>query len=158
MSFPCDVAPLIQPMDRGIIECFRRIYRKKLVETLMPLPNCNTKDDVVTNHNDLILWDCCRMIQDAWSNAKNVILIKAWGELLKYESEQDEDDITIMGKSIAECQWCNRAGVKNWFEFDNINKMFMKVYIDEVIRDCKNNTLYQVNIDIVDDEAGPSHS
>jgi hypothetical protein len=61
----------MQPMDCGIIECFQRMYIKELVETLIPLPHSRTQNDVVSNHKDLIMWDCCRMIQDSWSYIEN---------------------------------------------------------------------------------------
>lgn len=151
-TFPHHVTPLIQPMDRGIIRCFKRMYRKELVETIMPLVTSNMLDNAILNHKDLIMWDCCRMIRDAWSNVENTILENAWGKLLMEKDDQKKfGDISIIKKDIKEtvsllhqlpgCQRCNTVGVKNWYEIDNEEKIFMKLCTDEVLRDFKNNAL-----------------
>ncbi|XP_060819672.1 jerky protein homolog-like [Bombus pascuorum] len=150
MSFPCYVTPLVQPMDCGIIECFKRMYRKELLQTIKPLPTCCTQEDAVSNHKLLTMWDCCRMVQDAWMKVENTILKKAWGKLLKKEGEQNfreriiETDIgeTVeLLHKLPGCQRCNTIDVKNWYEIDNEEKMLMKIYTDEVLGDFENNAL-----------------
>jgi hypothetical protein len=58
MSPPLDVTPLRQPMNCGIIVCFKQKYRKELVKTLMPLPICNTEKKLINIHKELNMWDC----------------------------------------------------------------------------------------------------
>ncbi|XP_043591834.1 jerky protein homolog-like [Bombus pyrosoma] len=149
--FPYHGTPLIQPTDCGIMECFKRMYRKELVETIMPLPIYYTQEEAVSNHKGLIMWDCCRMVQDAWSNVEDTILEKAWGKLLKEKDEQnfrerqiieaDIDKTVALLHELPGCQWCNTVDVKSWYEIDSEEKMFMKVCTDEVLRDFENNAL-----------------
>ncbi|XP_033314511.1 jerky protein homolog-like [Bombus bifarius] len=168
MSFPFKAAPLIQPMDRGIIACFKRKYRKELLETLMPLPICNTEQEVIDNHKQLTLRDCCRIVHDAWSSVNEVILKNAWDILLKNKSERSAEDLETIKKDVDEtvallhrlpgCEGCNRKGVVSWFQIDETDDTVMTICTDEVLQDFEYNPLNQVNIGTVDEEDEPSHS
>jgi hypothetical protein len=151
MCFPCYVTPLIQPMDCGIIECFKRTYRKELLKTLIPLSAYYTQEETVSNQKLLTMWDCCRMIRNAWTKVEDTILKEAWDKIFKGEDEQNFRERLIIEPDISEIvellhalpghQWCKAIDVKNWFEIDNEEKMFMKQYTEEVLRDFENNTL-----------------
>ncbi|XP_060819667.1 tigger transposable element-derived protein 2-like [Bombus pascuorum] len=167
ITFPYNVAALIEPMECGIIECFRGMYRKELLETLMPLPNCNTQDNVAKNHYDLILWDCCRMIHNAWSNVNSAVMLKAWNQIVKTETRKCAK--IVIAKNIARnakeifdllmklpgCQSCLKDHVKNWYQLDNLDTMVMKVYSDIVLRDFRKEITEKSKY-TVDNEAGTS--
>ncbi|XP_043604782.1 tigger transposable element-derived protein 2-like [Bombus pyrosoma] len=83
--FPCDVTPLIEPMDHGIITCFKRKYRKELMKTFMPLPIYNKEEEVIELYKELSMWYCCRIVHVAWSYVDDAIMINAWDSLLKHK-------------------------------------------------------------------------
>jgi hypothetical protein len=167
VAFPYNFAPLVEPMECGIIRYFKGMYRKELLQTLMPLPNCNTQDIVAKLHKDLILWDCCCMIQNAWSNVKNVVMIKAWDQILQSNIKsfskaviarniaQNVKDILKLLRRLPGYQGCTKDHVKHWFQHDNLSTIVMKVYNDIVIRDFRKEILKESKY-LVDDEAGPS--
>ncbi|XP_043591771.1 jerky protein homolog-like [Bombus pyrosoma] len=166
MSPPYDVTELIQPMNCGIIACFKRKYRKELVKALMPLPTFNTGREVIDLHEELNAWDCCRIVRDAWSYVDCVTMTMAWRNLLKFEHKlrvdfsgninNDVSETVELLHSLPGCEGCDPSSAINWFTIDNIRNIISKLHTDEVIRAFKNKTLYDEDIDSVDDEAGPS--
>jgi hypothetical protein len=142
----------IQPIDRGIIPCFKRMYRKELLETLIPIGLYYTMVDVIDNHNTLIMWDCCRMVRDAWSDVNNRILKRGWDVLLGRVSEPEVDLSLLREKDATAAQaslirlrgykCCDRDDVLKWFEIENKRNIFITIFTDEVVRNFKNNTLH----------------
>jgi len=53
-------------MDQGVIEKFKRMYRKQMLRRL--LLNEGTEESVVTFSKLLNLKHCCYMAADAWDN------------------------------------------------------------------------------------------
>ncbi|XP_043604800.1 jerky protein homolog-like [Bombus pyrosoma] len=119
MYFSFDATSLIQPMDHGIIACFKRMYRKELLKAIIPLPYYHTEDELIINHDKLEFRDCCRIMRDAWLNVNNAILKNAWNKLLKHESEESAEDLQIIERDIDEtlqllhglpgCEGCDRV-------------------------------------------------
>jgi hypothetical protein len=74
-------------------------------------------------------------------------------------AKEAKPDISKTCQSLSKtpgCKSCDEDDVKKWFQVDKIDKIVMKVYTDEAIRDFESNTMGE---DIVDDvEAEPSHS
>ncbi|XP_033367141.1 jerky protein homolog-like [Bombus vosnesenskii] len=128
MYFALDVTPLIQPMDHEVIACFKRIYRKNLLKTIMPISDYRTADEVVINHDKLEFRDCCRIMRDAWLNVNKVILENAWNKLLRREDNKSMENIEIIERDIDETlqllqrlpeyEGCDRVSVICWFESD----------------------------------------
>ncbi|XP_043591761.1 tigger transposable element-derived protein 2-like [Bombus pyrosoma] len=168
MSTPLDVTHFIQPMNCGIITCFKRKYRKELVKALMPLPRYNTRSEVIDIYEELNAWDCCCIMRDAWSYVEDEIMEIAWNVILKYEFRLNMDFTPNVCNDVGEtvellhslpgCERCDSSSVHNWFLIDNIRNIITKVYTDKVIRDFQNKTLYEGYIDTVDDGADPSYA
>lgn len=120
------------------------------------------------NHKKLNLWDSCRMAHDAWSYVNNAILKSGWDILFGHESirceevlqilTQDADKAVELLHTLPGCERYNATGVLNWFKIENIRDIVMKICTVEVLRYFENDTIDQVNIDIVEDEVGPFHS
>jgi hypothetical protein len=168
-NFPFNVKELMQPMDRGIIACFKRMHRKELLETLMSLPLWYTGEELIDNHKKLTMWDCCRIIHDAWSSVDDEILKNVWdmldgsmdesmsafcSDLLK----KDVDEALALLHRLPGCEESDEDGVSKWFLIETISDILMTICSYEVFRDFKNNTLEQVNTGTVRDEDMPSHS
>jgi hypothetical protein len=165
ISIPHNVTRFIQPMNCGIITCFIRKYRRELAKTLESLPTCNTEDEVIDIHKDLSMWDCCCIVHTAWLKVDDVVIRNAWGTLLKCRNtyrdttKEEKHDVSKTCKSLSEipgCLSCDEDDVQKWFEVDKMDKIVMKVYTDEAIRDFESNTMGESIVDDV--EAEPSHS
>jgi hypothetical protein len=167
MSIPLNISPLRQPMNCGIISSFKRKYRTELAKTIASLSFRNTEENVIEVHEKLDMWDCCQIVQDAWSYVDDAILRNAWDNLLKreilwsgqYSIKMKHDAVKTLEllHSLSGCERCDEADVLNWFEIDDICDIIMKICTNEVVRDFENKTVVQVNTNF-DDEAGPSHS
>jgi D-lyxose ketol-isomerase len=107
------------------------------------------------------------MIQNAWSNVKKVVMIKAWDQLLQDKTNRlskiviarsiglTARDVLKLLRRLPGCQHCTEGNVKHWFQHDNLSTMVMDVYSDIVIRDFQKEILEESK-HLIDDEAGPS--
>lgn len=136
MSFPFDIPPDIQPMNDEVIACFKRMYRKELVITLMLLPAWNTEEEVIQTHKRLTLRDSCRMAHDAWSYVDNAMLKSGWYILFGHNPSCDEfiymlikdiKEITGYLHTLPGCKQCHEVCVLNWFKIESIHDIVMKV-------------------------------
>lgn len=83
LYLPPNVTSLIQPMDQGVIEATKRIYKRSLARRLL------LSDDevpVVQFMKGISLKDCCEMIANAWEKVTVSGLQKAWNNLIKIDT------------------------------------------------------------------------
>jgi hypothetical protein len=66
-------------MDQGVIETFKRLYRKELLRKL--LLTDKDEESVIKMYKKIDLKDECYMISSSWSELKNVTLERAWLKL-----------------------------------------------------------------------------
>ncbi|XP_060819666.1 jerky protein homolog-like [Bombus pascuorum] len=167
MTLPPNVSEHIQPINYGLIVYFKRKYREELAKILRPLPTCNTMKEVMELHATLNMWDCCRIVDDAWSRVEKAIIKRAWNKLLGHKMKRNvaankrRSDILRTVRLLHRIPgWrrCNTRNVAKWFEADCAHEKVIKVCTDEVLQDFETNALDQGDVDIVDDEAGPSYS
>ena len=64
MYFPPNVTALIQPMDQGVIEKLKRLYKKQILRRLLQVEN--DQESVVAFSKLLNLKDCCCMLAESW--------------------------------------------------------------------------------------------
>ena len=160
MHFECDAAPLIQPMDRGIIACFKRKFRIELLESFMRASSsisALTEEGLVYSYYQLEIDGCCYMAHNAWTNVKSPILENAWDKLLKDESEQSPEDSEIIKQDINEaleklnilpgCGKSDSIAIMNWFEADKKQDTDVQIDISNTLIDFIN-----TNIDTGTDE------
>ena len=166
---PFYASPLRQPMNRGIITCFKRKYRIEFLEAIRPISSEGiAKQNVINLYKDLDMWDCCRIVHDAWLSVDNATLTYAWEELLipkhiqsmKCTKSFDADirrAVQLLHK-LPGCEECEEKDVINWFRIESKYDTDMKVCDEEVLQKLENHILGQVNRDISGDEVGPSHA
>ncbi|XP_043263621.1 jerky protein homolog-like [Colletes gigas] len=95
--FPANVTSLIQPMDQGVIEKTKRLYRKNLLTKILLEENQN----VVQFVKHITLKDCCNIINETWISLTRDNLRNAWRKLLRdnevevpeRRSRDDEEEI-----------------------------------------------------------------
>nr|XP_033195751.1 jerky protein homolog-like [Bombus vancouverensis nearcticus] len=165
MSLPVNVSPLRQPMNCGIISCFKRKYRIELLKTAMPITVGGTEEDIIEVHKEISMWDCCRIVHDAWLSVEDAILTNSWDRLLTVRNvqsievtekwEAEINDVLGMLIDLPGCKECEEIDVFNWFSIENQYNIVQKKCVEEVLQEFKDNP---VNINIIDREAGPSRA
>ncbi|XP_043471596.1 jerky protein homolog-like [Leptopilina heterotoma] len=98
MFLPPNVTALIQPMDQGVIEKLKRLYRKNMLKSLLLLDD-NSEINVASFPKTLNLKHCCFMVADAWELLTEENLKRAWNKLLSLETDSEE---TIEAQNISE--------------------------------------------------------
>ena len=80
MYLSSNVTPLIQPMDQGVIEKMKRMYRKEMQRKLLILDE--SEEGVLSACKKFNIKDCCYMLRDAWKCLTQDNLSRAWKKFL----------------------------------------------------------------------------
>jgi len=145
MFFPPNVTSLIQPMDQGVIEKFKRMYRKQMLRRL--LLNESTEESVVAFSKLLNLKHCCYMAADAWDNLTEENLRNAWKKLwvtsMEFEAEGETDlnnldDFVDLFNEIPGFNDCNCDDAVDWLATDVNDLGYQILDSDEIISSLQN--------------------
>jgi hypothetical protein len=71
LFLPPNMSSLLQPMDQGVNECTKRLYRKKLLQKLLLADGSEESVTDFYKRNNL---ECAYMASDAWNNVKTITL------------------------------------------------------------------------------------
>ncbi|XP_053968717.1 jerky protein homolog-like [Anastrepha ludens] len=182
LFLPPNVTSLLQPMDQGIIECMKRLYKKQLLRKLL-LADENEEGTLIY-HKNINIKDCCYMVADAWTSVKAITLKRAWNKIngistqqqiqeekenaeLKNNEESDKDtdsmsteNLQNMITKVPGCSECNVEDIEDWLHSDSIDPGFQLLSDDEIIQSTKEES-YPVDTEDDNDstfelEAGPS--
>ena len=86
---PNVTSSLIQPMDQGVLECLKRIYRKSVLRELLS----QTETDMLTFLNKTDILRVIEKIAIAWDQISAEKIRKSWGQLIPIgEASVDEND------------------------------------------------------------------
>ncbi|GFT00658.1 jerky protein homolog-like [Trichonephila clavipes] len=124
---PPNVTPLLHPMDQGVLQKLKQIYRKQFLRTLI-------EDDTVslvvkikqTNMKDVVYWSA-----ESWENVTDQTLIKSRKKLwltLEYAENQPENDVTSLLQLVQKIPGCEEAGerdINEWMEEDGETAEFL---------------------------------
>ncbi|XP_050065139.1 jerky protein homolog-like [Aphis gossypii] len=145
MFFPPNVTSSIQPMDQGVIEKFKRMYRKQMLRRL--LLNEGTEESVVAFSKLLNLKHCCYMAADAWDNLTEENLRNAWKKLwvvsVEFEAEEETDlnnldDFVDLFNEIPGFNDCNYDDAVDWLATDVNDQGYQILDSDEIISSLRN--------------------
>ena len=89
---PANVTSLIQPMDQGVLESMKRIYRKTILKKLLEVD-----DDLIPHLKKINMLQVVEYISDAWNRVSVATLQNAWNSILQkkklpLESSEPLDD------------------------------------------------------------------
>ncbi|XP_044018036.1 jerky protein homolog-like [Aphidius gifuensis] len=169
MYFPPNVTSLIQPMDQGVIEKFKRMYRKQMLRSL--LLNDGTEEGVIQFAKALTLKHCCYMAADAWDNLTEENLKKAWMKLwlepVEVETNEETDDnvndIVDLFNQIPGFNDCDNHDATDWLTTDENDPGYHVLDDDEIINLSQNASGNEESEESSSDESvssskGPSHA
>jgi len=165
---PPNVTSLIQPMDQGVIEKVKRLYRKDMLRRLLLSEN-NNEETVISLSKKLNLKDCSYMLADAWNSLTPENFRNAWNKLLGESYEGTSDSLDTLEADLNEMvdelfpeipgfSECDIEDARSWFENDDpgfqiLNDDEIVSTIQEESEDAENE-----NLDGDDEEeSGPSH-
>lgn len=89
MTFPPDVTSLIQPLNQGILESFKKQYKQSFFNEMLV-----QKNEKIVNKSDKrwTMKDCCFSIADAWNSFTVEDVQLAWRKLLKLHELEDRNN------------------------------------------------------------------
>lgn len=139
LYLPPNVTSIIQPMDQGVIEAFKKFYRKQLLRRLL-MTDDNNAETLITIFKQTDLKDCAYMAADAWNLVAQTTLQRAWRKLFSIENEpqiETSDDtateITEIIKTVPGLTDCDLENVKEWLTSDQEDPGYQILTDEEIV-------------------------
>ncbi|XP_066587135.1 jerky protein homolog-like [Prorops nasuta] len=86
---PPKITSLLQPMDQGIIEEFKRSYRLRMLRRILKFSG-----NVTQFYVDYDIKDCMNLVKESWDNITNENITNAWKKLLVHNLPQQLRTVT----------------------------------------------------------------
>ncbi|KFD50665.1 hypothetical protein M513_08472 [Trichuris suis] len=144
---PPNVTPLIQPMDQGVIENLKRLYRKQLLRYLL-LSEDQSVQSVFDFYRKMTLKDCCYMIADSWSSIKQFTLRSSWNNIFDHrqlnampglsDAGEEMEELLEALKAVSLSNECENADVEMWLACDSDDPGFQILDDDEIVESILN--------------------
>jgi len=154
---PPNVTSLIQPMDQGVLEKIKKLYKKEMLCKLVEDHGEHGVVDILKSFN---VKTVIYMIAEAWDQVERKTLIKSWKNLwpavinLLGNSIEDEehsgvkDDLIKIFKNIDGCSDVDEDDIDKWLAVDN-DGGYKAMTDEEIIASCSVN---EEDSDSVDEE------
>ena len=169
MYLSTNVTPLIQPMDQGVIEKMKRMYRKEMLRKL--LITDESEEGVLSACRKFNIKDCCYMLTDAWKCFTQDNLSRAWEKLLvdkeregrqdKLQVDQCAAKLTSILQEIPGCSDVAVEDVNQRLNLDPEDVGFQLFNNDEIVSQALNKDKVDVSLeeeDAEDEDPTVSHS
>lgn len=137
---PPNVTSLVQPMDQGVIETFKRHYRGVLLRHILHESANNnltlTEALKLVTMKDVMYW-CAQ----SWEKVKSTTLRKAWNKITDgitsiddYE-EEDFENLSALIKKVPGCEDIEEEEALQWVQADDIELELTEEEIVEMIQE-----------------------
>lgn len=129
---PPNVTPLLQPMDQGVLESMKKVYRRQLLRTLLEKEG---EESVIQLLKSINVKHVIYMVASAWEKVTEVALIKSWKKLwpsiqdyldsvsttedVGLSDECDSEEILHIVQQIDGCSDVDLNDVNDWLQADN---------------------------------------
>lgn len=118
---PPNVTSLLQPMDQGVLECFKRHYRKRLLRSI--LFQCDENESVKGSLKKINMKHVLYWCAESWNDVKPSTLEKSWNKIfdalvLEEASDLEDESLTEMLKNIPGCEDINVIEADEWVNSD----------------------------------------
>lgn len=142
---PPNVTSLCQPMDQGVLETLKRLYRRKLLGII--IAGMDAGKSVSECLRDIDMLDVALWISNAWEEVKTITLVKSWKKLLGHKASQDwgdeepetenvsdktDEEIIHLLKKVPGCDEINDDAVSEWMKEDEVHEFTDSDIIDLV--------------------------
>lgn len=134
---PANVTCLIQPLDQGVIETFKRHYRGLLLRSI--LQDCETKNNLLisdalkaVNMKHVIYW-CA----EAWAKIKDETLKRCWRKIydgLDEEEIESFENLTEIVHRIPGCEDMTASDVDKWVVADDSDELSDQDIVEAVLQ------------------------
>lgn len=147
---PPNVTALVQPMDQGVIETMKKIYRKTI---MLDLILCDSSDPLKF-WKSLSIKEAIYTIADSWQKVKATTVTKAFqkivpdpqetdtGEAVQQSSAADEfsqeevDNLTTQLQAIDGCQQVTKENILEWLEVDKCEQGYKLLSDEEIVENA----------------------
>ncbi|XP_054259713.1 jerky protein homolog-like [Macrosteles quadrilineatus] len=147
---PPNVTSLCQPMDQGVLETLKRLYRRKLLTIIIEGMDVGKSVSECLKDTDML--DVALWISSAWEELKrDLTLVKSWKKLLDHKVDQDYnkeveketencndktgEEIVQLFRNVPGCDNIDSDAVSEWMKEDEIQEFTDNDIIDLVNAD-----------------------
>lgn len=168
---PPNVTALIQPMDQGVIETTKRLFRKKLIMFLLEQQEANPLVNFMDLLKKVTIKTVLYLAAEAWEGVKPETIQKSWKKLwpnipqknyIRDETTSNKDtDFIQVFQELEGCAEVEANDIAEWINGDN-DVGYQVLSDDEIVNACIENI--EIEVDSSEDEddgtdlsTGPTH-
>lgn len=118
---PSNATSLI-PMDQGVIEKLKRIYKKHFLRVIL---TAETAEDVQKLLKSLDILKCCHLISDAWDEVTEIVIKDSWKNIFPLYLEEQLDSRLFLNM------------INKIPEYDNITLEEINLWLNDDKQECQ---------------------
>lgn len=124
LFLPPNVTSLCQPMDQGVLQTVKKIYRRKLLSSIIQAIDGGM--DVIHKLKKIDLLDVVGWISQSWEEVPAITLVRSWRKLLDHagnefeEKKDSEGDLNLVDllRRVPGAEEATEEDVENWMQED----------------------------------------
>lgn len=142
LFFPPNVTSIAQPMDQGVIETMKRLYRKELMMNLLD------EVDLMKFWKSFTIKDAIFTVANAWSGVKEMTFKRAFYKIMTLEEDEsivesdDEEttitEITALVRSSDKFKEIDETEVERWTQCDKNEPGYQLLNDDDIVAQVLN--------------------